>query len=271
MVHKISAELFYVEYILSGVTPTCKCGCGEKVGFVSTQKGFVDYIRGHASRVHNNWGNNPDVLKRSHATQKEMYASGALQIWNKGLTIDDPRVRNNIDKAMANPDRGIRISEKLRGVQKSTEHIRNLSKSAKDSWQDPLKRVGQSERKIKWMSENNFVKSKIEDLFESFLVRLGLSRNVDYACQYYIKDIKGFYDFYLFTQKILIEVDGDFWHCNPNGKYKIPIYEAQKINLATDAKKNKWAADNNIQLLRFWESDIKNNPDRVAIRLREVL
>lgn len=271
-VHKISSKEFYIEYVLSGITPTCKCGCGEGVKFLDSGRGFSEFKWGHASRIHNNWGHNPEAVKKSHTTQKILYNTGVLTVWNKGLTVDDPRVRDNIDKVMANPDRGVNISKKLSGVSKSVEHIQNLSKSAINTWKDPNKRIGQSERKIKWMSEHNFIKSKTEDLFEKILNEgFNLQRNVDYACQYYVKDIKGFYDFYLFDKKTLIEVDGDFWHCNPEGKYKIPQYDAQYINLLTDAKKNKWAVDNNIPLIRFWESDINNNPDLVISRLKEIL
>jgi very-short-patch-repair endonuclease len=271
MVHKIKSEDFYVDYVLNGVRPMCKCGCGSITGFLSFEKGFVDYIQGHSSRVHNNWGHNTEANKKAHATQKEMRSNGMLSVWNKGLTVDDPRVRDNIDKVMANPDRGKHISEKLTGVKKTKAHIKSLSESAINTWKDPQKRIGQSERKIKWMSENNFVKSKTEDLFENLISNLGMKRNLDYACQYYVKDIKGFYDFYLFNKKILIEVDGDFWHCKPDSKYSDPKYAAQRINLITDAKKNKWAADNNIKLIRFWESDIKKNPDLVTATLKEML
>ena len=83
--HNTSAEQTYITYVLDGKSPLCKCGCGEKTNFLSLQKGFVDYVLGHAARVHNNWGHNPDALKKSHDKQKAMYDSGEIVIWNKGL------------------------------------------------------------------------------------------------------------------------------------------------------------------------------------------
>ena len=41
--HGISAEQTYVDYMLNGKYPTCGCGCGDSVNFLSIKKGFVDY------------------------------------------------------------------------------------------------------------------------------------------------------------------------------------------------------------------------------------
>jgi very-short-patch-repair endonuclease len=103
------------------------------------------------------------------------------------------------------------------------------------------------------------------------LQELGLLEHTDYIQQYYVKDIKSFYDFYLPRQRVLIETDGDFWHCNPNSKYKEAKYSTQRRNLITDAKKNNWASANGIPLLRFWESDIKKHPEQVISKLQEIL
>ena len=86
--HGVNAEQTYIDYILNGIKPTCKCGCGEKPKYLGIDAGYRDYIRGHAARVNNNWGHNPDAIKKSHETQKKMHDSGELNVWNKGLTIE---------------------------------------------------------------------------------------------------------------------------------------------------------------------------------------
>ena len=68
----------------------------------------------------------------------------------------------------------------------------------------------------------------------------------------------------------MIECDGDFYHCNPY-KFPEPIYEIQKINLKNDEFKNKWASDNGYILLRFWEHDINNNPEKIITELKKFL
>ena len=72
-------------------------------------------------------------------------------------------------------------------------------------------------------------------------------------------------------KKILIEVDGDYWHCNPNGKFPQPIYEAQKANLIQDKVKEVWCLNNEFKLLRFWEKDINERPEWVIDELKKQL
>ncbi|TXG80894.1 MAG: hypothetical protein E6R13_07340 [Spirochaetes bacterium] len=271
--HKISAEQTYIDYILGGVEPSCKCGCGEKPKYMGIEVGYRDYIRGHAARINNNWGHNPDVLKKSHETQKRMYQSGDLKIWNKGLTVEDKRVRNNIDKVMSNPNRGKNISKKLKNVPKSEEHKLNIQKSSELRWLNPEEREKQSHRRMLYIIKNGFqVKSKLEDIFkEILLLEFNLKENVDYYGQFYVREIKSLYDFKIKGKNIMIEIDGDFWHCNPNSNFKEPTYAAQKSNLIQDKIKNKWCADNEYKLLRFWETDIKTNKEYVINILKKEL
>src|SRR5690606_2887028 len=108
--------------------------------------------------------------------------------------------------------------------------------------------------------------SKLEKTFENILTIL----EIKYEKFYYAKSIKAFYDFYLPDYNILIEVDGDFWHCNPL-KYSEPKFPSQVKNLERDKQKNEWASQNNIKLLRFWENDINNNITKVKQVLKENL
>lgn len=269
--HKISAEQTYVDYILGGVEPSCKCGCGEKPKYMGIDVGYRDYIRGHAARINNNWGHNPDVLKKSHETQKQMYQSGDLKIWNKGLTVEDERVRDNIDKVMTNPNRGKNISKKLKNVPKSEEHKLNIQKSAELRWLKPEEREKQSHRLIERLIKNNYrnKKTKLEIEFEEILNSLGLEENKDYKYQYQIST--AIFDFKLLKENILIEVDGDFHHCNPKTKHSIPIYPIQIKTVGNDIRKNRIAIDKKVKLLRFWETDIKTNKEFVINILKKEL
>ena len=109
--HNINAEQTYIDYVLSGAAATCKCGCGERPKFLGVDAGYRDYKLGHAARVNNNWGHNKSAIDKSHATQKKMHEAGTLRVWNDGLTMEDERVRNNINKVMSNPERGKNISK----------------------------------------------------------------------------------------------------------------------------------------------------------------
>ena len=73
------------------------------------------------------------------------------------------------------------------------------------------------------------------------------------------------YDFGIKEMKILIEVDGDYWHGNPkfynldgsNGKRKLNNIQLEKIK--QDEIKNKFAIDHQFKIIRLWECDINNN------------
>jgi hypothetical protein len=92
-VHGRSAEDLYVTLFCGGVRPTCKCGCGGTVAFFGVHKGFGEWIRGHVSRVKNNWGHNDSAREKSLETRRGMFESGELTTWNAGLTkASDERV-----------------------------------------------------------------------------------------------------------------------------------------------------------------------------------
>jgi very-short-patch-repair endonuclease len=104
--------------------------------------------------------------------------------------------------------------------------------------------------------------SKLEKEFQSILNGLGIS----YIFQYIVNGYN--YDFYIPDKNILIEVDGDWWHCNPELNIQ-PVYESQKHTIEHDLIKNKIALDNGYQLLRFWENDITTNRLQVVQTLIE--
>ena len=271
--HNIKAEQTYIDYVLKGIEPTCKCGCGERTKFLGIEAGFREYKLGHASRIHNNWGHNPEAIKKSHETQKKMYESGKLIIWNKGLTIEDERVKDNITKVMLNPNRGENISKALSGVAKSEKHKLKIKEAAKIRWSNPNERELQSHKRIDYIIKNGFVvKSKLEDVFVKILENeLNLVKDKDYYEQHYVREIKSLFDFKIKGKKILIEVDGDFWHCNPNSNFKEPKYDVQKANLIQDEIKNNWCKLNGYKVLRFWETDINLNREEVIKTLKNEL
>lgn len=111
--------------------------------------------------------------------------------------------------------------------------------------------------------------SKLEERFaKEFLDKLG----VKYEYQYKAEDIGRYYDFMLTTDgggKIIIEVDGDFYHgYGLKFEQKNPM---QKHNEIVDRIKNTWALWHGIPLLRIWEHDINNNSEKVMKMLKEAI
>lgn len=66
---------------------SCACGCGGETKTI--------WVRGHHSRV-NNISKRPDIREKRKQRMQEWHDSGGWQPWNKGLTVDDPRVKKNI-------------------------------------------------------------------------------------------------------------------------------------------------------------------------------
>ena len=107
--------------------------------------------------------------------------------------------------------------------------------------------------------------SKLEEKFaKEFLDVLGLQ----YQYQFEAKDIKRYFDF-LVEGLVLIEIDGDYYHSY--GKLYEEMNPMQKRNFRVDMIKDSWAADNGYILCRIWEHDLRNNPDLVMKKLKEVL
>jgi very-short-patch-repair endonuclease len=194
-----------------------------------------------------------------------------INVWNKGLTIDDERVKNNIEKIMSNPNRGKNISKKLKDVPKSKEHKENIQKAAILRWKNEDEREKQSYRLISHLIKNNYrnPKTKLENKFQTIFESLGFLENVDFIYQKQISS--AIFDFYFENKNLLIEVDGDFHHCNPNSKHAIPKYAIQLKTISNDVRKNRIADNKKIKLFRFWELDINNNIEQVIEILKKEL
>lgn len=112
-------------------------------------------------------------------------------------------------------------------------------------------------------------KTNLELKFEGFLKELGLVEGVDYEFQH--KVTSAYFDFLIKKKRILIEVDGDFHHCNPK-IYSEAKYPIQQQSVKNDIRKNGIASKNRYKLLRFWEMDINNNPEEIKnILKKEIL
>lgn len=105
--------------------------------------------------------------------------------------------------------------------------------------------------------------SKLESIFEHDILK---KLKVGYQKQFYAKDIKRYYDFYIPELNVLIEVDGDYYHSY--GKVYEEMSPMQKRNHRVDEIKNEWAGIHGYALIRIWEHDIRNNPYRVLETLR---
>lgn len=110
-----------------------------------------------------------------------------------------------------------------------------------------------------------FGTSKLEqDFARDFLDKLG----IEYIWQFEAKDIGRFYDFYLPKHNLIVEIDGSFYHSDPRVVKESEMSPMQKRNKMVDEYKNKWALAHGIPIMRIWEKDIRETPDKVMKELK---
>lgn len=268
--HKISSEEIYLNYVLNGVKPKCECGCGETPSFISVVKGYSKFIQSHHNRVpgKNNYHKNPETHQKAINTQKKNWEEGKYKGWWEDKTPDTIKKIEGIKNKLRNDkERGKKISKKLKGKPKSEESkIKNSISQKKRYINNPKLKEELSKKRTKWLKTKlSNKKTKIEIKFESILNLLG----VKYEYQYEFK--KRLFDFKLVDKDILIEVDGDFYHCNPNTKHSEVIYETQKLTKKNDEYKNTLCQNHGMRLLRYWEKDINERPEWVISELKKEL
>ena len=122
----ITKEQLLTDYKYGGIRPKCKCGCGEYTE-IKYDGGihFADYIHGHYSRIHNNWGHNEQAKMHSAETRRLQYKNGERVQWNKGKSWEETYTEDKIKELIKNysdESRNSKISAKLKGVPKSKEH-----------------------------------------------------------------------------------------------------------------------------------------------------
>jgi hypothetical protein len=251
--HKLKKTEYIIQTKYKGIAPLCSCGCGQETRYEPSQLDFCKFISGHQSRLKGHWGDLKSE-KRVNAikkTRKEKFASGEYDY-----------IKDAIKLGRKDPKLGQKISEGAKGIAKPKP-----KGFGKDRVHSQVTKDKMSNSAIENIIKKGKVKrSNLEYKFEAILDLL----EINYNHSYYFKEIKKIYDFYLPECNILIEVDGDFWHCNPKN-YKKPLCKSQEVNLINDEFKNKWALDNGYKLLRFWEDDINNNILEVKKTLLEVI
>src|SRR3990167_1835517 len=105
--------------------------------------------------------------------------------------------------------------------------------------------------------EKRIRKTGIEEKIEDFLRELKIKFRYSFILE------KRQFDFVLWDFRLLIEVQGDFWHGNHElygeGKKKGPLREHQIQKQKVDLLKAEIAIKNGYSILSIWENDIENS------------
>ena len=251
----ITKEKLLCDVNYGGKRQKCKCGCGEytEIGYNGGIH-FNDYVRGHQSRVHNNWGHNEKAKINSANTRKNQFIVGSRRIWNKGKKWKDCYTDE-------------KISELKEKIYNNSERNRKISKSLKEICNKEDHKLMMHDRMVNLICSNNNFKissSKEEEFIEEVIKPLG----IEFEKQYYIKDINQYCDIYIPSKNAIIEFNGDFWHANPTKYDRSNLYESQKRKVSKDKIKSDYCKNNGINLIVVWESDYKENKEDVITKIK---
>lgn len=221
-----------------------------------------------------------------------------MSLLNTGKTLSE-KTKNKISNTLTGRKRPQEVKDKisntLKGHPVSDETKKKLkiarkgriyTEEARKKMSDSHKGKRHSEESIKRVADKNRGKKRTEE-FKNRLSELAILRMQNKSNR--LKDTKPeletkkilekyniiyqpqksvgnrLYDFYIFEQNLLIEIDGRFYH-GKNIKDEDLKYDVQKRCRKTDKIKNKLALKNGFRLLRVWcdelyklENLIKNN------------
>lgn len=94
---------------------------------------------------------------------------------------------------------------------------------------------------------------------EIYIINLLDKLNIEYKFQEFNKYY--WVDFYIPENKLIIEVQGDYFHCNPLKKLNYKVLDKNAI-LAKDKRKHSYFKNKGIEILYLWESDIIKSSDK---------
>ena len=250
--HKdISSREYTIKYFYNNTIPTCKCGCAGKSTFVSFGK-FREFISGHNTRLRES----AYILPiESKAWWQDIYKKR----YDESGKWSNPRNQGLIEKICKNCGNifHVKVTYKSQFFCTKECYSQYKSKSISNNTKEGIAfRLGCSKGGTN--SHPNWKNSNLELMFKKYLQKQKLL----FKQQKQIKVNDGYIstDFFLPKYNLIIEIDGDYWHCNPK-KFSANYYHS-KIKLTAkeiwerDSKRNKNIKQLGYELIRIYESDL---------------
>lgn len=192
-------------------------------------------------------------------------------MWNEKSTKHSQRMTGSGNPFFGKSHSKETIKKIVEGNEKyfsNPENIKKLSEIAKKVQnkllnENPEKYIEQR-RKAAIISNQNqmrYKKTAPEMVFENILKQ----NFIEYEYSPILDKYQ--YDFKIKNKRILIEVDGDYWHGNPEMYEEFNHIQLSKKK--RDKEKEEFAKKHNFKLFRIWESDLTNK-EKIRILIEKI-
>ncbi len=227
-------------------------------------------------------------LGRKHSEESKRKMS-EVHIGKRPSEETRKRLSESYKKNWTNPEARQRRAEAQRKIMASQEHKQKKSKASKKNWTNPEyrkklidimstpKNRERSRRKILELFEaGNFPSvqnTKPERQIKEELIRREYKEGIDFIHQFKFMN-KFMCDFCFPNQKVIVEINGDYWHANPVKYAGKELHPRQRKALGSDKAKEAYITkvDNHTwNYIVIWEMDIKKDVTKCVDRIEEVL
>lgn len=148
------------------------------------------------------------------------------------------------------------------GKTHTPEAIKKISEANKAYAVNPVVKQKQRELALTRILLNKYKMTKPEKIMKAVLLELSIPNHYNF-----ILEKRYQYDFKIKDTNIIIEVHGDYWHCNPKIYPTGPISDRQKFKIERDTEKKKYAEKHGYTIIYVWEDELKNNIQLVKERI----
>ena len=150
---------------------------------------------------------------------------------------------------------------------KSAKNCPNRGMSGKTHSIETRKKLSENTQRMYKEGKFKQTNTYINIFVENYLKELNIEYEKEFGYGHFIFDFK--------VKEFLIEVQGDYWHCNPEIEKLKDKYKTDKRlqrNFARDKSKRKEVeTKNEYKLIEIWENDINKTPEKIKLCLKELL
>lgn len=247
--------------------------------YVDTEEFYNKYFKGHISlsRVYSKanelgikkddefvsgWTSEEDAYLKENYRNMELTVADIAKILGKDEKTVQYRAVNVFgiyrkDELFSEEER--ELIRELYPHNRTIDFIDKFPNRTVDQLERYARRMGVKKTKdyIRWVTlegtKNSIEISEPQKIINELLNDMNIKFDSEYDCKYYLVD------HYLSEYNLMIEVQGDFWHCSPLLSEKSNTSGIQN-NIIKDKRKHTYIKNQyGIEILYLWEKDIKEN------------